>query len=107
MGQAAIDARAVGTGVWSLELDRYATTLSLLLQPPAACVAAHAVQAALPLEVTQLKTTVPQRRANHTSSPNLPLTLTLTLTLNLTLNLTPTLILTLTLTRCPTRRRPS
>ena len=70
MGQAAIDARAVGTGVWSLELDRYATTLSLLLQPPAACAATHAVQAALPLELTQLKTTVPQRRANHASSPN-------------------------------------
>ena len=36
MGQAAIDTRAVGSGVWSLDLTRYATTLSLLLQPPVA-----------------------------------------------------------------------
>ena len=80
MGQAAIDARAVGKGVWSLDLGRYASTLSLLLQQPGARIAAHAAQAALPLEPAQLKTTV----------PNAKLTLTLTLATTLALGPTPT-----------------
>ena len=69
MGQAAIDTRAVGSGVWSLDLTRYVTTLSSLLQPPAARVAAHAAQAALPLEMAQLKTTVPSPKPSPKPAP--------------------------------------